>query len=118
MAWITCSTDVARPSLRLFSISSRARAFPGRSGMARRPRSSPLEHGEAFVRVEDVALHVGGFRRPPPELVHRAYQAHPVQHLLLSAVLDRAQRPLPPRREVGSLQCLKARAVGLDIGAE
>src|SRR5690349_10972263 len=101
MAWITSSTGVARLSFRLLSISSRARRFPGSSGMASR-----LEYGEALVRVEDVALHVGCFRWQPPELVHRADHAHPVPDLLLPAVLDGAHRPLPPRRIVGSLQGL------------
>src|SRR5260370_19948396 len=101
MDWMMSSTGVARLSLRLFSISSRARSFPGRSGMI-----LGLEYGEARVRVEDIALHIGGFGWPPPELVHCADQAHPVQDLLLSAVLDRAQRPLPPRRVIGGLQCI------------
>src|ERR1700719_4411493 len=57
---------------------------------ASKTASLRLEDGEAFVRVEDVALHVGGFGWAPPELVHCADEAHPVEDLLLSAVLDRA----------------------------
>src|SRR5215469_16556912 len=107
------STGVARLSSRLFSISSRASSFPGSSGMTLR-----LEDCETLVRVEDVALHVGGFGGPPPELVHRADQAQPVEDLLLAAVLDGAKGPLPPRRIVGGLQRLVEGAVGFDIGVE
>src|SRR4051794_1736100 len=113
MAWITSSTGVARLSPRLFSISSRARSLPGRSGMILR-----LEHGEAFIRVEDVALHIGGFGWPPAELVHRADETHPVEDLLLPAILDRAQRPLPPGRVVGGLQRVVESSIGLGIGGE
>src|SRR5690242_16970493 len=110
-AWITSSSGVAPLSSRLLPISSWARSFPGKSAMTcpravsategtrgfRQPAHCLLgfKHGKAFVGVEDIALHVGGFGGPPPELVHRSHQAHPVQHFLLSAVLDRAQRPLP-----------------------
>src|ERR1700732_4202800 len=145
MAWITSSTGVARLSLRLFSISSRARSCPGSSGMTRPSKghrylvmagSSPamtrkldrvpasktaslrLEYGEALVRVEDVALHVRCFGRPPPELVHRADETHPVEDLLLPAVLDRAQRPLAPGRIIGGLQRVIERAVGFNVGVE
>src|SRR6516162_4979808 len=58
---------------------------------------SRLVDGEALVGVEDPALDIGGLGGPPPELVHAAHQAHPIQDLLLAAVLDGTQRPLPPR---------------------
>src|SRR4051794_20607001 len=77
-----------------------------------------LEYGEALVRVENVALHVGGFGRPPPELVHCADEAHPVQDLLLAAVLDRTQWPLPPSCVIGRLQRLIKRAISVDVGVE
>src|SRR5260370_579971 len=82
MDWMMSSTGVARLSLRLFSISSRARSFPGRSGTI-----LGLEYREALVRVEDIALYVGGFGWPPPELVHCADQAHPELYLQLEQVL-------------------------------
>src|SRR5215831_14415614 len=100
-ASVICSNGVARLSLRLFSISSRASSLPGSSGMALR-----LEHGKALVGIENIALRVGGFRRPPRELVHRADETHPIEHFLLAAVFDRAQRPLPPSCIVAPLQCL------------
>src|SRR5438445_5502959 len=109
---------VARLSSRLFSISSRARSLPGKSDMDWRPWASRLECGKALVRIEDVALHVGCFSRPPPKLVHRPHEAHPVQDLLLAAVLDGAQRPLPPRRVIAGLQRVVERSIGLDIRIE
>src|ERR1700719_3787394 len=113
MAWMMSSTGVARLSSWLLSISSRAKSFPGSSGMASR-----LEYGEAFVRVEDVALDVGGFGRPPAKLVHRADEAHPIEDLLLPTIFDRAQRPLAPSRIIGGLQRVVERAVGFDVGVE
>src|SRR5260370_35674542 len=96
MDWMMSSTGVARLSLRLFSISSRARSFPGRSGTI-----LGLEYREALVRVGDIALNVGGFGWPPPELVHFAVHAHPAPELLLSAVPERAPRPPPPLPVIG-----------------
>src|SRR5690349_16623898 len=66
------------------------RPMPAPSANFSRPPLSllRLEHREALVRIEDVALHVGGLGRPPAELVHRADEAHPIEDLLLAAILD------------------------------
>src|SRR5260370_12000659 len=88
MDWMMSSTGVARLSLRLFSISSRARSFPGRSGTI-----LGLEYREALFRVEDIALHVGVFGWPPPDPVHYADQPIPVQYLLLSSAPYRTHSP-------------------------
>jgi hypothetical protein len=60
-------------------------------------RASARERREALARVEDVGLDEPGRVRPPPELRHRTGQAHPVEHLLLAALLHARQRRLPPR---------------------
>src|SRR6516164_750217 len=79
---------------------------------------SRLVDGEALVGVEDPALDIGGLGGPPPELVHAAHQAHPIQDLLLAAVLDGTQRPLPPRRIIAGLKRVVEGAVGFDVGVE
>src|SRR5207237_705025 len=76
-----------------------------------RTATSRRVDGEAFVGVEDPALDIGGFGRTTAEFLHPAHQAHPIEDLLLTAVLDRAQRPLPPSRVVAGLQRIVERPV-------
>src|SRR5579875_871880 len=111
---MTASIAVVRLSCALAPISSAASARPGSAAIA----ASRRKGGEAFVRVEDPAFDKDGFAGPPAELLHRAQKAHPVQDLLLSAVLDRGQRPRPPARIVAFRKSAIKRAVGLDIGME
>src|SRR2546428_10220752 len=81
------------------------------------PPSRP-ERREALVRVEDVRLDPRRLVGLAPELGHGARQTHPVEELLLAALLDRGQRRLAPRRVVASLERPVQDAVGRDIRIE
>src|SRR3989441_10808281 len=81
------------------------------------PPSRP-ERREALVRVEDVRLDPRWLVGLAAELGHGPRQTHPVEKLLLAALLDRGQRRLAPGRPVASLERRVQDAVGRDIRIE
>src|SRR5262245_6344057 len=93
------------------TMATRSLSFMMRSSIRRRDQ-------ERLGRIEDPGVDEARLRGLAPKLAHGAGEAHPVQDLLLAAVLDRRARIAAPSLPVAALQRFVHAPVGRCVGPQ
>src|SRR6516225_2099275 len=88
---------------------------PGPRSFACTPTVSRREGQEAFIRCQDISLHVILDYRTAVERLHRADQRHPVQHFMLPGKFHLGQRALAPNIVICAANGIEQQPVALVI---
>src|SRR6516164_606863 len=84
---------------------------PGPRSFACTPTVSRREGQEAFIRRQDISLHVILDYRTAVERLHRTDQRHPVQHFMLPGKFHLGQRALAPNIVIGTANGIEQQPV-------